>query len=366
MKKISEGLGYITTQERKNGNYYTGWISYGYDENGNQIRKSKSSYSLKEIKSWIKKRSLEIYSEDADAPLLQVVLNYVNTIKKPTIEPRTYDQYISRIENHLKGYPLADMTFNQIERPQVQSYIDTLIADKSIPTAEFMLMLIKSVYNRKRDENKINYNPATFITIPKRTKKTRRPLTHKEQELILKELNLEDKRDLAIFLSLCIGSRLGEILALKWEDIDENGLVTINKQFARNGSNFDEIKPTKTEQSNRVTALPPFGRLTMEHYRSQGFIFTDDGQRPMDRKRIQRRYKQICEKHGIDSTFHCTRHTFATNMIEAGVDAFTLREMLGHTELETTMVYVHITEEMKKLNSAKINDKIMIPLSKVK
>lgn len=255
------------------------------------------------------------------------------------------------------------MCIKDITQNQVQIFINHVIETGSIPIVREIRAFLKTIFRKLSDDGEIEKNPCANISLPKIKKKPRTFLSGKEQELILNELDFSRKTDLGIFLTMSLGCRLGELCGLMWEDI-KDGVVSINKQFGRvKGTQF-AIKTTKTDSSIRQVPLPEFTSKIIEKYRNTGYIFSDDGKVPFDRKRIQRRYKEICEKHNIDSTFHSLRHTFATNMVELNVNPFVLQRLLGHKSINTTLIYSHITEQAKKDSVNKLNDKIKNSLKK--
>lgn len=357
----SEGIGYITSEVKNGKKYWKGNISLGYDKDGKQIRKSKSSFKKKVVVDWLKKYSSYEFTSESEEPLIKNVDRFIELHKKPpkTLDV-TYERYIQRTNDYLRTDALADMITGQISKSQIQLYANRLLEKASVPIVEYMLSLIRAVYRDLREDNKVEINPVKDIVLPKYTPKEREYLTDKEQKQILSELQpMDNKRDLGIFLALSTGLRLGEIMGLQWSDID-NGILHITKQCARIRKGQTGIKDTKTHKSIRDVALPSITNKILENQRSVGYIFSDDGLKPFDRKRVQRRYKQICAKYNIDSTFHCTRHTFATNMLEEGVSIYTLKDFLGHESISTTLIYGDITSKLKKESVEKINRKLKV------
>ncbi|MFR9278555.1 MAG: tyrosine-type recombinase/integrase [Ezakiella coagulans] len=353
----TQGIGYISKQKREKGIYYTATISLGYDSDGKQIRKTKSSYNLKEVKDWIKSVNTKSFTKASNITLVEYANQYLELHKKNNVSPTTYERYESRIRKYLKPQPIADMLVKDITQTQMQLYANTLVELGSIPIAHEIIAFLRTLFRRLSDEGEIEKNPCVDISLPKAKKKPRSFLSEHEQKIIFNNLNLDSKADLGIFLTMSLGCRLGELCGLKWEDI-KDGVVNIEKQFGRvKGSEF-AIKNTKTDSSVRQVPLPEVTVKILEKYRSTGYIFSDDGKIPFDRKRIQRRYKTICEENGIDSTFHCLRHTFATNMVELNVNPFVLQKLLGHKSISTTLIYSHITDQAKKDSVDKLNDKI--------
>lgn len=344
MAKKTQGLGYITHQIRNGRKYYTGWISVGLKDDGTPNKKTKSSYSLQEVRDWIKKYNTKTFTKNNQKPLKEIASDFINKYKvPPNVAITTTENYQGKIRQNLLPYPIADAKICDITEQMLKNYQNTLLAEKGSSINEFMMQMLKTIFRKLRDQGEIENNPATDIKIPKHIKQSRNALTYEEQRLILSELNLDDLRDLAIYMSLSLGLRLGEVCGLQWSDI-KNGTITITEQFARiKGSEYG-LKDLKTTSSYREIPIPYASLPEIEKRRSTGYIFSDDGNKPFDRKRVQRRYKKICNKYNIDSTYHCTRHTFATNLAEKDVNPFVLKDLCGHAKIETTMKYTHITK----------------------
>lgn len=357
MAKKSSGLGSISKEQRKGGLYYKGTISLGMGKNGKPIRKYKGSYSKQEVLNWLKEYNNKLFSCEADMFLIDYAHQFLDENKLGKTKMVTYEQYLTRTRLHLKPYPLSDMEVGDITPTSATIYFKELLKNTSVPIHNYMLMLLKRIFTDLHDAELIQQNPIGKINPIKHKKELRNSLTKKEQELIMSELDLSDKRDLAIFLAFNTGCRIGEIMGLKWEDISSNGIVSITKQFSRiEKAEFEETS-LKTTNSFRENPLPSKAFTEIEKYRGTGYIFSDDSEKPFDRKRVQRRYKDICDKHNIKTTFHSIRHTYITRLYEAGVSPKTAQMLAGHSDIKTTLnIYTHVSEEQKRNSVQALED----------
>lgn len=184
-----------------------------------------------------------------------------------------------------------------------------------------------------------------------------------------------------VLFSLAIygGFRRGEIVALKWSDIDfENRTVSINKAFAKTKANGQILKCTKTVSGNRTVVLPSSCFELLAHWKSEqkmlslalgskwegkrgedfddNFIFIQvDSGRPMNvdtpyhkMKEVIERYNSMCAKGEElpDIRFHDLRHTSASLLLSENVDIVTVSRRLGHAQVSTTLdVYAHAFEK---------------------
>ena len=171
-----------------------------------------------------------------------------------------------------------------------------------------------------------------------------------------------------MILSLYTGLRIGEVCALKWEDIDlSEGMLYVRKTISRVQS-FDqkesrrtriEIGMPKTENSFRQIPLPAFLRIYLRKIRKGPDRYLLTAQRKyMEPRAYQYQYKKIMRELGLEQcNYHMLRHTFATRCIEAGFDLKSLSEILGHASVSITLNrYAHPTMRMKLQNMEKLRD----------
>jgi integrase len=176
----------------------------------------------------------------------------------------------------------------------------------------------------------------------------------------------------AIVLALSTGLRRGELLALKWEDVDfENkllyvrrNLVTIRNQEGRTKTRNVEQSP-KTKTSNRILPLSDeLIDLLKEHQRKQeedkttfgegyqdnGFVFCTTKGTPISPRNFSRFVARIAEKAGLKGVSpHTLRHTFATRLAELGVYPTVVQKLLGHATVDVSMeVYSHVFPDVER------------------
>lgn len=150
---------------------------------------------------------------------------------------------------------------------------------------------------------------------------------------------------MAFLLLYWTGMRIGELLALTYEDIDlEKRCITINKSYQRlNGK--DMITPPKTPKSNRQISIPPFLAEELKEYCSMLYGITEN-------ERMFRFTKSFMEHEmvrGIKATgvrrirLHDLRHSHASLLVEMGFQPLAIAERLGHEKIETTLnTYSHL------------------------
>lgn len=172
-----------------------------------------------------------------------------------------------------------------------------------------------------------------------------------------------------IYLCLYTGMRLGEICALKWENINiREGYLTICATVQRlsveqedgNRKSMLFVTPPKSDTSVRKIPFPsfltPFLEKISKTAKKDSFLLKSKSQAPMDPRTFQYQYKRFLNQAGVPYyNFHTLRHTFATRCITSGMDPKTLSEILGHADIKITMdYYFHSSFEFKKNQMEKL------------
>lgn len=207
--------------------------------------------------------------------------------------------------------------------------------------------------------------PVLKAEILKQNKKLVKTFTKQEQVRILACIysNL-DLFKIALLFCLYTGLRLGELCALKWTDFDcHDETITVNRTVQRITVNGHLVKTMLMETDPKSTSSKRVIPLTAEILellnglkKDKPYIF--GGDRPLEPRTMQYRFKKILEEAGVESkNFHILRHTFATNCVESGMDVKTLSVILGHSDVKITLNrYVHPTMNSKRKQMGRLPD----------
>ena len=213
-------------------------------------------------------------------------------------------------------------------------------------------------------EGLIRINPAVGCKLPPKKAKEMQVLTPPEITRFLIQAREEGYYELFL-LELTTGMRRGEILALKWRDLNlKTGELHISRQVLKvNGKVL--ISTPKTKSSNRMILLPPEMLELLAELKTRTdseWIFPSplDLTQPRHPSAIYHRFQKILERANCKrARFHDLRHTFATMALENGMDIKTLSAMIGHVSAETTLnIYSHITDTMQQQAAARIDREI--------
>ena len=170
-------------------------------------------------------------------------------------------------------------------------------------------------------------------------------------------MDAPDLTGLGVLLTLNSGLRLGELCALRWSDIDLHaGFLRVEREVQRlyeQGRTRLVVQPPKSESSLRRIPLPAdiLSLLAAHNPKNAGSVCLLTGTAaPLEPRTMQNRYRALLKRAGVPyRNFHALRHTYATRCIEQGVDAKSVSELLGHSDVRTTLrLYVHSSMEYKR------------------
>lgn len=270
-----------------------------------------------------------------------------------SVKASSYQTYLNQMNRHLLpalgGYDLIQLTPGI-----VHDFVEELRArGLACNTVQGIYRLLSAAMRFALEEGVIRKNPCKRIRVRREESAEQRVLSHAEQEKL--RAAVSDEKDIPALLSLYTGIRLGEVCALKWSDIDwESRTITIRRTAQRvaqpktadGGKTMLMIGTPKSMRSHRVLPIPEFVlermRGMMKKKTISEYVFGTMGHAAEPRT-IQRRFQRLMEKLGISGAhFHTLRHSFATRLLELGVDIKTVSTLLGHGSAKTTLdFYAH-------------------------
>ena len=278
-----------------------------------------------------------------------------------SVKESSWQTYRNLVTRHLLprlcGYALTQLT------PKViHSFVDELestgLAENTI---RGVYRLLSSAMRYALDEGVIRKNPCRRIHIQHRERGEQRVLSRSEQEKLRQ--TADGSRDLPALLSLYTGMRLGEICALKWTDIDwAQSTITVRRTVQRIAGKEVEnnghrtmlmIGTPKSHRSSRVIPVPELIlallRARLQSCCGAEYVF-GKASTAADPRTIQRRFSRLAKRLGFSGAhFHTLRHTFATRLLELGVDVKTVSALLGHSSARTTLdFYAHSLSEQQR------------------
>ena len=183
------------------------------------------------------------------------------------------------------------------------------------------------------------------VTLPKVRQKNVEVFTETElKQLARIILRRTDETALGILLTVYTGIRLGELCGLKWQDVNAGkGMLHVQRTVERvaqeDGTTCLAVLTPKTESSNRWIPIPQeMMRVLKPDQRLPETYLLTGGEIIPDPRTMQNRYKALLKRVGVPyRNFHALRHTYATRCIEQGIDAKSVSELLGHSDVRTTL-----------------------------
>jgi integrase/recombinase XerD len=261
----------------------------------------------------------------------------------------TIDSYKIDLEKFLIYNKNTDI--NKIKNNDLKEYVKYLkiegLNEKSISRN---ISCIKSFYKFLLIEKYITNNPSDALYMPKIKKSLPNILTE-EEVLKLLDINLNDdfsyRNKAMLELMYATGLRVSELVNLKLQDIDLN--QDIVRTFGK--GNKERIIPIGDYAKEYLEKYIYEHRGRMLKKNASEYLFLNNHGNKMTRQGFFKLIKKIAKEKGINDNLspHTIRHSFASHLLKYGADLRTIQELLGHSDISTTQIYTHITnEELKK------------------
>lgn len=292
------------------------------------------------------------------------------------IKPSSYLTYLNQMNRHILPC-LGRMQMASITPEMVHSFLECLQA-KGLGenTVRGIYRLLSAAMRAALDDGIIAKNPCRKICVKRGERVQQRVFSREEQKKV--EKTLSQGEDLTALFAMYTGLRLGEICGLRWSDINwENGTATVCRTVQRlkrmdtdkclkcgGAKTYLMIGSPKSPSSCRTIPIPTFLLKRLEIQKKQrsaaqlttGYIF-GTGMRAADPRTIQRRFAGVVRRLEIpDAHFHTLRHSYATRLLEMGVDVKTVSQLLGHSSAKTTLdCYAHSLLDQQRSAVAKLS-----------
>lgn len=336
--------------KRRDGRYEGRYIKY-YDMNGKAVYGYVYSRSYSEIKELLAKCRLGQNAEKVGSNMKLANWLDVWISSQAFLKPTTKRVYVSHIQNQIVP-SIGKIPLKKLTADILQNFINEL--ELSAATIKTVFSILKSALSAAEDKRFI-LNVWSKVRVPKRTTDIVRVLSEKEQRQLESVLT---NNDIGILICLYTGLRIGEVCALKWDNVDFEAMTLSVVGTQTRTENGIGVTSPKSESSKRKIPMPPFlaDKLCMLPRKSE-YVLSKNG-KPVDVRTYRRHFKRVLEKAGLpDMKYHSLRHTFATRALEVGMDYKTLSEILGHSSVAITLdLYAHSLDEHKKRQMNKLGE----------
>ena len=358
------------------------WISAGKDESGKRVRFSKRLAGTKSearfaLRAWLNEYDRGEVVKPSGLTLEQFVELHWLPERAGMVRPSTLESYARSFKSYLRA-SLGSLKLSELTADQIQAHLNLLLTEggrSDAPLSPATVLktqnVLKAVLDSAVDRGLIGKNPAARIPRPRPQRHEIRILQPWQVDEMLGYLG--DRypwAELPTRLAIYTGLRRGEVLGLRWGDIDLVGnTLSVRRTYHRMDDLSSHVTPPKSARSNRAVALTESTVRALGEHRFEAasrarqtgkplsedmYVFEwIDGEpiRPDSLSQAFRRSAEACGLKGV--RFHDTRHTHASLMLKAGVHPKIVSERLGHSSIAFTLdTYSHVLPGLQEAAAA--------------
>ena len=354
---------------KKEDGSWEGRVVIGYDEKNLPKTKNVLAKTKSECVEKLKQLQEQYAPPKSDKIKLEMPFGewmdfWYQNYSKPKLRPTTRSGYEGRIYRHIIS-ELGNIPLDQLTQNDLQQFYARLkksgrllhaehygkgLSDRMVRACH---MNCRSALEKAVQEGLIRMNPAVGCKLPPKKAREMQVLTREEIQRFLIHAKAEGYFELFL-LELTTGLRRGELLGLKWEDLDlERGDLRVKRQIARINGEVVEA-PLKTKNAYRTL---PLAKDTIDVLNQQKkkvgscpWVFPSPTGGPMSPDSVLHMLHRVLKRAGLPRVrFHDLRHTFATLALQTGVDVKTVSGMLGHYSAGFTLdTYAHVTTSAQR------------------
>ena len=374
--EMNERLKFLEKHEAKIWQSTDGkWYTYLPDvKNERRLIKRNSEKALKDA-------IIDFYKETEEEPTIEVIFHqWINEkLEYGEIQKQTYDRYIVDFHKFFEETGFAEKKIRYIDDITLEHFCKSQIRDKELTSKGWanLRLLIRAIFKfaRKRGYTKMDIvNFMSYLelskTIFRHTKKLSSDNVFNETEMkqiVEYCLSKPTLSNMAVLFAAYTGMRVGEIVALKWEDVQTDIIYVHRTQVSykdENGKYVHTVKNNaKTEAGNREVVIIPQLRQVLRRLRVINpfteYVFQIDDDKTVLKNTICKNLHIICDNLNIKRRgVHTLRKTFITNMINANVEETIILEQVGHTMLETSKAFYYYNDKMTDYMSDRMSKAI--------
>jgi len=353
------------------------WIvlELGKDQRGRRKQRFVTFYGNKKAADAELLRHLQMmesgfYVEPSTMTVGEYLESWLADHVRHTVTPRSFERYRTIVRLHLVP-ALGHLTLDKLHPMKIQELwarqLETHLSPTTVRKHHNVLHAALAHAVRMR---LLIVNPADAVTPPKPRHCEMMVL---EDDGVARLLAAVEGTaiHIPVLLALATGMRRGEVLGLRWLDIDFAAGTLAVRQTIQEAGGERRAQPPKTPKSRRVIALPTVALDALRHHKAEqaetrlrlGQLYQDhdlvctqaDGS-PWWSSGFDHRFREIKKKAGVDVRFHDLRHTHATQLLRAGVHVKVVSERLGHASIGITLdIYSHVLPSMQEEAAEKID-----------
>lgn len=366
-KRRKKGAGSIT--KKSNGTYLGRINISGYDPysctgtSRKEVEKKLEDFRIKTLKQEVIPQRIFVNA---------YIESWLENVKKPSLKAASYDRLESTYQSQIKRSQVGRCQLGNITSMDIQRLINEKSQILSYSSIKKIYELLNSCFEYAVVSRAMNFNPVRAVQMPKKEnmkKKEKQVRVFSKEELArienVAEITCQSgalryKHTWFFILLANTGLRAGEALALRWDHVDlENGFIYVDQNASivkcRDGEKNRcqvIITTVKTKTGNRVVpcnekalqALKELQAYQKLHHIDSDYVDCNDKGELLSQQTLPKILKAILKAADVPyRSVHSFRHTFATNLIHAGVDVKVVSQLLGHSSVKITYdTYVHV------------------------
>ena len=369
-KKRANGEGSI--RKRKDGRWEDRYTAGRDPETGKQIFKNVLGKTQAEVKEKLKAAielagKIDVTRSD-DFTLAQWLRYWLDNYGQVYLRPASQTNYEGFLKNQISHDKIGEIKIKNLTTHELQFFFNRMRESGRVQRKESekkpaglkaksirnMYFFMSHALDRAVTEKLIVENPAKGCVLPKKEQPDIKTLPLEDLKKFFEEARRSGVFEL-YYTELSTGLRRGELLGLKWDDLDFNAnSIYVHCQITRVDGKVQE-SPLKTKNAYRqiIVAADVMKMLKEKQEREHGFshyVFSSPTGGPISPDSVLNMLHRVLKRAGLEQVrFHDLRHTFATMEIQNGVDVKTLSGLLGHYSAGFTLdTYGHITPAMKQ------------------
>lgn len=273
-----------------------------------------------------------------------------------TNSPNTIKRHRQRYAKYFESSALHGKKLNQIDEILLEKECNRIVKEFKLTYKEYSnaRTILNGMYEHAIRRHYLTENPMENVKIHVKfrqvVRKTGKTETYNTEELA--DINAfldrmyaetEDTSFLAVKLNFLLGLRVGELVALKWDDLEDTTQLHIIREEVRDQTTnkIEIVEHTKGNHDRFVVVIPKAYEILKKIPREGEYIFMREGAR-ITSIRIATILRKFARYQGVRTkSSHKMRKTYASNLNAAGVPLDCIREMLGHSSLQTTLSYIY-------------------------
>jgi integrase len=374
MRKRRRGLGEGTIFQRRDGRWVSR-LTLGW-EGGRCIRWE--SYSPTEAEAQDKLLKAR-YEHSRGLPVAverqtvaQFLEHWLSEIVKPSRRPRTYESYELTVRLHIVP-TLGKVRLEKMTPQQVQNLINRKAQEGKLSsrTIAYIRAILRQALNQALKWGLVARNAAALTSRPRIAHYAIRPLDDAEARRLL-DAAKGTRFEAAYVIALNLGLRRGELLGLRWQDVNlDTATLRVNQAVQRVDGKLQAAE-TKTDSSRRNLSLPQSVVAALRAHRirqlqerllagitrqDSGLVFTSHRGTPLEPRNLLRDFARILQRAQVPRVrFHDLRHSAASLLLAQGIPMRLIQEILGHSSIAMTAdLYAHVAPTLMREAAAKMD-----------